>query len=64
MILTLALLLAAVAWVCYAVAHALDASLEEADRQVSAVVANDRRIAFTMSSSIGNTRKGKGDYIS
>ena len=59
MILALALLLADVAWVGYAVDRALDASLQEADRQASAVVANDRRIAFTMSSSIGNTRKGK-----
>jgi len=56
MILTLALLLAVVAWVCYAVVRALDASLEEADRQAAAVLANDRRIAFTMSPSIGNTR--------
>ena len=42
MILTLALLLAVVAWVCYAVARTLDASLEEADRQASAMLAHCR----------------------
>lgn len=34
-ILTLALLLAVIAWICNAVARALDASLEEADRHAN-----------------------------
>ena len=63
MILALALLLAVVVWVCYAVARALDASLEEADRQASAVLANDRRSAFTMSlSQVTEGEKGRGGF--
>ena len=64
MILALALLLAVVAWVCCVLARALDASLEEADRQAAAVLAHCRSTGTAKGFDLSTTATGHSRLLS